>query len=393
LNKPLCKYLITAFPSLNFMASTHTLIIGASAAGLASAACLQKEGLDFIILEKNSAVATSWRNHYDRLHLHTSKKWSALPYKNFDPSISNYPSRQDVVNYLDNYAAELNIRPIFNTEVLSVKNHQGTWIAETNNGTYQTRFVIVATGRNHKPKMPLFEGINSFKGTIIHSAEYKNGKEFAGKNVLIVGFGNSGCEQAICLHEHGAHPSFSVRSAVNVIPKDIFGFPALEIGKLTSSFPPRVRDKINAPLLRLLVGDITKLGLKKSTYGPLEQIQKQNKIPVLDIGTIKLIKDGHIKVYGDILKIEGNTIYFEDDKHQEFDAIILATGYHHNLESFLDLSNDRMNDLNKAVNKQTCFGEEGLYFCGFYVSPQGMLREIGIEAKKISKDIARKRIA
>lgn len=372
------------------MTSTPTLIIGASAAGLAVAACLQKQGVPYMLVEKHSQVANSWRNHYDRLHLHTSKKWSALPYRNFDASVPGYPSRQDVINYLDNYSRELNIYPIFNTEALSVKKDGEYWITKTNNETYQSRFVIVATGRNHKPKMPAFAGSNSFEGDILHSAQFKNGKTFEGKNVLVVGFGNSGCEQAICLHEHGARVAMSVRSPVNVIPRDIFGFPALEVGKLTSFLPNRIRDKINAPLLRLLVGDITKLGLKKSTYGPLEQIQKLNRIPLLDIGTIKLIKEGHLKIYGDVLKIEDNTIYFENNQQWNADAVILATGYQHNLESFLGLNQERFDDLNQPIHKQSSFGKDGLYFCGFYVSPTGMLKEIGKDARTIAKDIADK---
>ncbi len=370
------------------MTITHTLIIGASAAGLASAACLQKEGIPFILLEKYQLVGNSWRNHYDRLHLHTSKKWSALPFRKFDSSVPRYPSRQDVIDYLDGYSQELNIHPVFNTEVLSVRKNGEHWITETTNGTYQSTFVIVATGRNHKPKMPEFPGLSSFKGNILHSSQYKNGKGFEGKNVLVVGFGNSGCEQAICLHEHNANVALSVRSAVNVIPRDIFGFPVLEIGKLTSVFPTKVRDRINAPLLKLLVGDITKLGLKKSPYGPLEQIQKQHRIPLVDIGTIKLIKQGHIKVFGDIVRIEGRTIYFEDNKQWNADAIILATGYHHNLEILLNIGKDRFDDLNYPVDKQSWFGKDGLYFCGFYVSPTGMLREISADAKKISRDIS-----
>jgi len=373
------------------MLSAQALIIGASAAGLASAACLQKEGIEYIILEKNPQVADTWRNHYDRLHLHTSKKWSALPFKLFDRSLPQYPSRQDVVNYLDDYTKELNIHPLFDTKVLSVKKEEGCWISETTNGTYKSKFVIVATGMNQKPVLPVIKGINSFHGKVIHSSQYKNGKEFAGKNVLVVGFGNSACEEAICLHEHDAHPFLSVRSAVNVLPRDIFGFPALEIGKLTSMFPARVADKINAPLIRMLVGDITKLGLKKSKYGPLEQIKKQKRIPLLDIGTIKLIKQGYIKVFGDIVSIEGNTVYFEENKQQDFDAIILATGYEPNLESFLHLTDDRMSDLYKETSRQSMLGKDGIYFCGFYLSPMGMLREIGIEAKRIAKDIAGKK--
>jgi indole-3-pyruvate monooxygenase len=374
------------------MVSTHTLIIGASAAGLASAACLQKEGIDFIILEKTQQVAAAWRNHYDRLHLHTSKKWSALPFKKFDDGSPKYPGRQQVVDYLDNYAKEFNIHPVFNTEVVSVKKEKDHWVTETNNGIYQSGFVIVATGLNHTPKTPGFEGLNSFEGKVLHSSQYKNGITFKGKNVLVIGFGNSACEQAICLHEHGARPSLSVRSPVNVLPRDILGFPVLEIGKLTGVLPARVADKLTAPVIKMLVGDITKLGLKKSAYGPKEQIEKQKRIPLLDIGTIKLIKEGHIKVYGDIARIEGNTIFFEDGRQQDFDAIILATGYQHNLQSMLDLSSDRLNDIGHAISKQSFFGKDGLYLCGFYLSPMGMLREIGIEARQIAKDIARKKI-
>lgn len=73
------------------------------------------------------------------------------------------------------------------------------------------------------------------------------------------------------------------------------------------------------------------------------------------------------------------------------DAIILATGYEHNLQSFLNLGSDRLNDLNKCVDQQSNFGKDGLYFCGFYVAPTGVLREIGIEARKISKDMANKK--
>ncbi|MBC7872435.1 MAG: NAD(P)/FAD-dependent oxidoreductase [Ferruginibacter sp.] len=373
------------------MTSTHTLIIGASAAGLASAACLKRENIEMIILEKCAQVGTSWRNHYDRLHLHTSKKRSALPFKKFNSSVPGYPSRQDVVDYLDDYARDLKIQPVFNSEVISVKKEGSYWVTETNSGIYRSVFVIVATGLNHTAVLPGFEGMGSFTGKVLHSSRYKNGAAFRGMNVLVVGFGNSACEQAICLQEHGAHPFLSVRSAVNVIPRDIFGCPVLEIGKLTSLFPARVADKINAPLIRMLVGDIKKLGLRKSKYGPREQIEKLRRIPLLDIGTIQLIRDGHIKVVGDILRVEGGIIYFEGDKQQHFDAVVLATGYGHNLQSFLHCDIDRFNDLNNAPGRQSSFGKDGLYFCGFYVSPMGMLREIGIEARKIARDIAGKK--
>jgi len=368
---------------------TNTLIAGAGPAGLASAACLQRAGIEYLILEKNPKIAMPWRNHYDRLHLHTRKNASALPFKSFAASTPAYPSRHDVVSYLEDYAREKNIQPIYNAEIVSMKKVNGHWITDTNNGTYQSLKVIIATGMNNKPVMASWKGLDSFNGIIMHSSQYKNGLEFAGKDVLVVGAGNSGCEQAICLYEHGARAALSMRSAVNVLPRDIFGFSVLQVGSLTRMLPPGIADKINAPLIKLLVGDITKIGFKKPVYGPLEQIEKLKKIPILDIGTIKLIRQGHIKLYGGIDRIEGNTVCFENNKQHHFDAVILATGYRSDLESFLDPAYISMDDLSKPYGKRPGRGKDGLYFCGFYLSPRGMLREISIEAENIAADIAR----
>jgi cation diffusion facilitator CzcD-associated flavoprotein CzcO len=100
------------------MNETNALIIGAGIAGLASASSLQKKGLEYIIIEKEAQAVTPWRNHYDRLHLHTDKGLSSLPYKKFDNTIPRYPSRQQVVEYLDQYQKEFNINPIFEARIV-----------------------------------------------------------------------------------------------------------------------------------------------------------------------------------------------------------------------------------------------------------------------------------
>ena len=76
------------------MSATHTetLVVGASISGLALGAALQKHGIDFTIIEKENAIAQPWRNHYERLHLHTSKRYSNLPYKKFGNEIPRYPA-------------------------------------------------------------------------------------------------------------------------------------------------------------------------------------------------------------------------------------------------------------------------------------------------------------
>lgn len=372
------------------MKETTTLIIGASFSGLASAACLQKQGIDYIIIEKTNVIGTPWRNHYHRLHLHTNKRISNLPFKKFEKVIPRYPSRGQVVDYLDTYQQQFNINPIFNTQASLITRRADHWVTQTNNGEFRSKYLIVATGPFNKPKPVHFKGIQTFPGKIMHSYEYKTGKDFAGQNVLVIGFGNSACEIAIDLYEQGAKPSMSVRSPVNVIPRDILGLPILELSLLMHRMPPRFADRINAPLLRLVIGDITKLGLQKMNYGPFEQINKDGNVPVLDIGTIKHIRKRHIRIYNNIDYIEGKTVHFVDGKKGDFDAIVAAIGYYRDYGEIIDVDTSRFDDLRLPVRKQKFFGKDGLYFCGFWIAPTGQIREIGLDAQMIAKDIAKK---
>ena len=372
------------------MVQTETLIIGASISGLACAASLQKHDLEYTIIEKQGQIATPWRNHYERLHLHTSKALSNLPYKKFGNAIPRYPSRQQVIDYLEDYQKEFGINPVFSTEAFSVKKDGDNWITQATDQTFRSKYLIMATGAYGKPKQIEFKGMETFSGKIIHSFQYKTGKEFKGQNVLVVGFGNSACEIAIDLYEQGAKPSMSVRSAVNVLPRDVLGIPVLKLSLLMKQIPPHIADIINAPVLRWLVGDIKKIGLKKLPYGPLEQIQRDGKIPLLNIGTIQLIRKGYIKIYDGIESVDGKIIHFKDGKIEAFDTIIAAIGYDRDYAEILDVDKNRFEDLDQCIDKQIFFGKDGLYFCGYWISPTGQFREISLDAKKIAKDIAKK---
>jgi len=204
----------------------------------------------------------------------------------------------------------------------------------------------------------------------------------------VIGFGNSACEIAIDLLEQGASVSMSVRSPVNVLPRDIFGIPVLELSLLLNPLPVRLADRITAPLIRFLTGNLKKLGLKKMSYGPLEEIRKDGKAPVLDIGTLKQIREGNIRIAGGILRIEKRKIFFRDGGSEEFDAVVAAIGYGNDDGSLLDVDPGRWEDLRFPLKKQRYFGKEGLYFCGHWISPTGQIREIAHDALAIAKDIA-----
>jgi indole-3-pyruvate monooxygenase len=370
------------------MKQTNTLIIGASISGLASAACLQKRGIGYTMIEKETRIAAPWYNHYDRLHLHTNKGLSNLPYKKFDVKISRYPSRKQVIEYLEDYQRAFDIHPVFNSRAETVKREADYWITETSNGIFKSKYLILATGAYGKPKAYNVKGIETFPGSVLHSSTYKTGGNFTGKKVLVIGFGNSACEIAIDLYEQGATPSMSVRSPVNIIPRDILGISVLRLGVLLSKLPPRLADTINAPLLSILIGDITKLGLQKMPYGVFEQIRKDKTIPVLDIGTVKHIRKGHISIHENIDQVEGNTVHFTDGGKENFDFIIAAIGYYADFAEFVQVDKERVEDLKMKSDRQKYFGKDGLYACGFWIGPTGVIREISLDAQRIAKHIA-----
>ncbi len=369
------------------METVNTVIVGASAAGLACAAHLEKRGIDYKLIEKHNHVANAWRNHYERLNLHTNRSASSLPFVKFNKQIAKYPSRLEVIAYLENYCKTLGIEPSFNTTVKKIYKSDKNWITETDQAIIESKNVIICTGNTNIPKKYSKPGLDDFPGRTMHSSEYKNGIEFKGKKVLVIGFGNSACEIAVCLHEHGAKTSVSVRSPVNVIPRDILGIPVLQIGTLQSKLSPALADKMNQPLIQLLIGDIEKYGLQKLPYGPTEQIVKHQKIPVLDIGIIKRIKQGHIGIRGDISNIKKETIQFENGTEEQFDAIIIATGYENGINRILDLDAAREADLKLKVGNRNHFGKDEIFFCGYYVAPTGMLREINLESGLIAAEI------
>jgi thioredoxin reductase len=299
-----------------------------------------------------------------------------------------YPSRDQVVAYLEKYAEQFDLDIRLNQHVAAARRVADQWNVQTQDSLHSAPNLVVACGYSRQPLTPAWPGLESFPGKVIHSSAYKNGSGFKGQDVLVVGFGNSGGEIAIDLFEHGARSNIAVRQAVNVIPKEIAGIPFLNFAIPQNHLPAWLADAINAPIVRLLIGDIRKHGLRKLPYGPIAQARRDKKIPLIDIGTMQLIRAGHVKVYSGVESVSGNRIRFEGGKEASFDALILATGYQPRVDEFLPEAQSAFDESGAPTSTGKESSIPGLYFCGYYISPTGMLREIGIEAKQISAAIA-----
>ena len=370
-------------------ADTETLIIGASAAGLATAAMLGAAGRPYELLEATDVVGSAWRHHYDRLHLHTPKSASSLPGLPMPSDWPRYPAREQVVDYLEQYRAHHGIEPHYGQEVTRLEQVDGLWEATTADRTWRARNVVVATGATRRPVRPSWPGLESFTGEVMHSSEFRNGEKWRGRPVLVVGFGNSACEQAIDLVEHDVVTHLSVRGEVNVVPRDIFGLvPILQVGAIMRHLPPSVADALAAPLVRVTVGDISKHGLRKLPYGPNAQIKNDRHIPLLDIGTMDHIKNGRITVHGGIDRFTPTGVVFADGSSLDVDAVVLGTGYRPALEEFLPAWEQVCDADGRPLVSGGPTALPGLFFCGQFVSPSGMLREAGAESRRIAQAVA-----
>jgi cation diffusion facilitator CzcD-associated flavoprotein CzcO len=235
--------------------------------------------------------------------------------------------------------------------------------------------------------------METFGGPILHSSHYRNPKPYLGQRVLVIGFGNSGGEIALDLAEAGIDVTLSVRGPVRILPRDLLGLPILTWAIAQQRLPARVADALNAPVIRLAVGSIEKLGMTRAAKGPRRMIEEDGRVPLLDIGTIAQIRAGRIKVRGDIASFRMKTVVFARSSPEPFDAVILATGFRPDLRALLPDAPGVFSNSGKPLVSGRPTAEPGLFFCGAITSPTGQLREIGIEAVRIADAVAATRSA
>ena len=372
------------------------VVIGAGPAGLATAACLSRLGVQACVLERAANVGASWRAHYRRLHLHTVKELSALPGLGFPDHAPRYVPRAQVVQYLESYAAHFGIRPHFGVQALRIERLPGGagWAVVCDDGRrIEAPHVIVATGANAHPRLTALPGEEIFTGTVTHSHAYRDPVPFAGQRVLVVGMGNTGAEIALDLCEAGVEVALSVRSAVNMVHRDVLGRPTQRTSILLGRLPPRLGNTVARWLRNLTVGDLSRFGLRTPRASPLAQLREEGRTPVIDIGTLARIRAGDIRVHPGIERLHATGVQFVDGQQARFDAVVLATGYEAGLQALVpgvELGLDARGLPREAIGLPDGSGRAGLHFTGFDLrQPGGLLRTIAEQAQEVARAVAR----
>jgi putative flavoprotein involved in K+ transport len=372
----------------------EAVVVGAGPGGLAAAAMMQHAGVDdTIVLERSDSVAASWRKHYDRLHLHTVRWLSNLPGYRIPRPYGKWVARDDVIRYLEDYAArhELDIR--FGTEVYRIDRADGDWSLQTSRGEIQGRFAVVATGHNHTPHLPNWPGRDGFAGELIHASAYRNAQPYRGRDVVVVGSGNTGAEIAIDLAEGGARRvRLSVRTPPHVVLREAFGVPTLALGVLMRRMPPKLVDAVAGVMGRITVGDLSPYGLPKPERGLYTRLLEDDAIPLIDVGLIECLKRGEVDVVAGVERFDGADVVLADGSRLAPDVVIAATGYLRGLEPLVGhLGVLGPTGRPKVVGAATYPGAPRLYFTGYTNPISGMFRELNIDARRIAKAVAAER--
>jgi dimethylaniline monooxygenase (N-oxide forming) len=312
-------------------------VIGAGPAGLATAVELTRSGVDFTCFDQRpgpggvwSAAVTPGLTHaWPALTLNSPRGWFELSDHPMPRSYPDFPRADQVSAYLDGCLDHYGIRDRFewDTGVVRVEPEpDGRWRVTLATGeTRLFRAVVVANGHHNEPMLPDFPG--EFSGGVRHSQTYRSRDEYAGKRVLVVGFGNSGSQIAADVSAVADTTVLSIRRGGYVLPHYARGLridramPSW-LGFLVNAYLPR---PVVGPLLttycRLVVGPPTRAGLPRPDH------HFGAALPTVTADLPARIDAGLVRLRPQVARLAGTSVEFTDGSREEVDEIIHCTGY------------------------------------------------------------------
>ncbi len=369
----------------------EAIVAGAGPAGLAAAALLSKQGFQTLVLERTDAVGARWRTRYEGLRLNTMRTLSTLPGYRIPRRYGRYPRREDFVSYLESYAAHHGLSLRFKTALQRVDRagEDGLWRLETSNGPLLARYAVLATGYDAEPKLPAWVKKDEFAGELIHASEYRSPEPYAGREVLVVGAGNTAIDIAGFLVKAGARVSLAMRTPPNVFPRDWHGIPLQPSAIPAEHLPAKIGDALGFAIQRLIYGDLSRYGMPRAPEGFQSRFRRQQVGPAVDDGFIGALKAGRARIVASVERLELGEVVLVDGTHMQPGAVICATGYGRGLEPIAGhLGVLRADGIPTHQAAPEHPDTPRLYFAGFYAGPAGQIRVLPKHARRIARAAA-----
>jgi len=311
------------------------IVVGGGQSGLALGYYLRRTQLNFLILDDGPTPGGSWPNYWRSLRLFSPAQWSSLPGMIMPGGVDYYPTRQEAVEYLKNYELKYKLpieRPV---GVLQVVKNGDSFRIETNTSTYSAKAVVAATGTFAHPIIPPIAGLARFKGTVLHSAQYKGPEKFSGLRVAIVGEGNSGA-QILAEVSLVADTFWLTRKDPRFLPDHVDGRYLFDAA--TQMYEAKKQDKEFQPPS---LGDV-----------------------VMVPSVVNARERGVLKSVGSLASIKEQSIILANGKEIEVDAIIFCTGFQPAL-SYLANLGIVQNDGKVKTMETKAVEVTGLWLVGF----------------------------
>ncbi|MFK0242113.1 flavin-containing monooxygenase [Microbacterium sp. NPDC090281] len=304
-------------------------VIGAGPSGLAAARALQKRGIAVDGYESSHGVGGLWdienprSTMYESAHLissRTTTEFAEFPMK----SRVDYPGHRVLKQYFEDYARHFALSSLFrfDTRVTRLEQRDDGWdLTSAGPGGEETRRyagVVLANGTLAEPNVPTFPG--AFTGELLHTSAYKSPDQLKGKRVLLIGAGNSGCDIAVDAVHHAASVDMSVRRGYYFVPRYLFGKPSDTLNQ-GRPLPARIKQAVDSRVLRAFTGDPVRFGFPKPDYRIYESH------PIVNTMILNHLGQGDLRIRPDIDRFDGATVRFRDGTSDDYDLVLLATGY------------------------------------------------------------------
>lgn len=315
------------------MSTADIIVIGAGLAGLTFAERLKRDGHSVQVLECGEEVATSWRSRHPQLTLNTHRALSAMPGLAYPKGTPAFPKRQEVIQHLTEFASR-NALPIrFACRVKSVDRSGADIVVKSTCGEFSARHLVVATGHDRVPFIPEWPGLEAYADGFRHAAQFGSISQYRGKDILVIGAGNSGFDVLNHLSRIETGSIWlSVRGAPVILPKRLFNIAVNRYARLLINLPSSVADFAISTIQRMAFGPLKSVGFSVDTKGGATRMAREHTAISVDNGAMAAIKSGRFKVVGPVSHFEIDRVLLADSTELMPDHVIAATGYRTGLE-------------------------------------------------------------